>query len=639
MNIFDILNSQFVSQTQYDTIIAQQKAYQQYYSQLQSDPNKIAEIWPIVRQAGILDICYENYKYFAKENKLSSLEPIQKLMSSALEEEGKIDYLADFVKFMGIKQDYSLFDQVRTVVEKYELEYDIQDRLKSLNNLNFKEQYQTITIELLKLYAEKVYSEEGFLNELLEFGAALESIEPLAKNIIQQVHADRTIKNMFEAVLYYPDTSDHLHEFKSSMEVTKMYANMDSCLQQQMKKRLLISGVNTDTILKFYVNLLKVLQFVDSDYMVFDKVTKPIKEYLLQRSDFLRCIIGILTQQNYSTDKVMIFEQQDSSDEESSQEKDLTSVLVSLYGSQEAFISEYQNMVAEKILTPKDFSLEQEIANIELMKIRFGEQSMNTCSIMMKDIYESKRIDTNIQSLTTQFNMLKPLFLSKTFWPISYEFKPTFKLPPAIEQLFNDYQKRFEKIKTMRSLLWHHDLGSVTLDLTFDNGDFEFKCLPIHACIIGYFNDDDSKGLYSDALAQQLQMNHEDLKRRMQFWVQKGVIREQKGENDVICYTSVKIYVPQSCDDLLIEEIPEDLFVSSTNFLQSNQLIQQISHNLIELLKQTGTLKIEKIVQLFKTTFKSEFSTPITENNIKEAIKILIQKGKLQGSEYIELKQ
>ena len=48
-----------------------------------------------------------------------------------------------------------------------------------------------------------------------------------------------------------------------------------------MKKRLLISGVNTETILKFYVNLLKVLQFVDSDYMVFDKITKPIKEYLL----------------------------------------------------------------------------------------------------------------------------------------------------------------------------------------------------------------------------------------------------------------------------------------------------------------------------------------------------------------------
>lgn len=123
-----------------------------------------------------------------------------------------------------------------------------------------------------------------------------------------------------------------------------------------------------------------------------------------------------------------MYEQQDSSDDECAQEKDLTSVLVSLYGSQEAFISEYQNMVAEKILTPKEFNLQQEIANIELMKIRFGEQSMQTCTIMMKDIYESKRVNTNIQSLDNR-GMLNALFLSKTFWPISYDFKPTFKLP------------------------------------------------------------------------------------------------------------------------------------------------------------------------------------------------------------------
>lgn len=79
------------------------------------------------------------------------------------------------------------------------------------------------------------------------------------------------------------------------------------------------------------------------------------------------------------------------------------------------------------------------------------------------------------------------------------------------------------------------------------------------------------------------------------------------------------------------------MFVSSTTFLQSNQLIQQISHFLVELLKQTGALKVEKIVHLFKTVFKSEV-TAVTENNIKEAIKILIQKGKLTGTDYIELK-
>jgi anaphase-promoting complex subunit 2 len=36
----------------------------------------------------------------------------------------------------------------------------------------------------------------------------------------------------------------------------------------------------------------------------------------------------------------------------------------------------------------------------------------------------------------------------------------------------------------MRKLIWHHELGSVTLNLTFDNGDFEFKCLPLHATIL-----------------------------------------------------------------------------------------------------------------------------------------------------------
>lgn len=92
------------------------------------------------------------------------------------------------------------------------------------------------------------------------------------------------------------------------MEITKMYADMDNTLQTAMKKRLLISGINTETILKFYINLLKVLQFVDADCLIFESVTKKIKEYLLQRSDFLRCIIAILTEHNYKADRVMVYE-------------------------------------------------------------------------------------------------------------------------------------------------------------------------------------------------------------------------------------------------------------------------------------------------------------------------------------------
>lgn len=41
----------------------------------------------------------------------------------------------------------------------------------------------------------------------------------------------------------------------------------------------------------------------------------------------------------------------------------------------------------------------------------------------------------------------------------------------------------------MRKIHYHNTLGHVNLTLSFENGDFEFKCLPIHAVMIGYFDE------------------------------------------------------------------------------------------------------------------------------------------------------
>ena len=56
----------------------------------------------------------------------------------------------------------------------------------------------------------------------------------------------------------------------------------------------------------------------------------------------------------------------------------------------------------------------------------------------------------------------------------------------------------------MRTLFWHHDLGSVSLTLTFDNCECDFKCLPIHATIIQYFNDIGDESIASNFLAKEL---------------------------------------------------------------------------------------------------------------------------------------
>ena len=75
------------------------------------------------------------------------------------------------------------------------------------------------------------------------------------------------------------------------------------------------------------------------------------------------------------------------------QESDLVTVLVNLYGSQEAFINEYQNMLAEKLMSAKDYNINDEIKNIELLKIRFGEMALQTCNIIVKDVKDSQRLD------------------------------------------------------------------------------------------------------------------------------------------------------------------------------------------------------------------------------------------------------
>ena len=129
-----------------------------------------------------------------------------------------------------------------------------------------------------------------------------------------------------------------------------------------------------------------------------------------------------------------------------------------------------------------------------------------TCNIIVKDVKDSKRIDNLIhgykKSIIPEAEQKNPLLsidqlhcmsVSKGYWPINYEVEG-FPLPKYLQPLFEEYSKRFERNRAMRKLIWHTNLGHVNLSLSFDNGDFEFKCLPIHAVLIGYF-DEQSRGI------------------------------------------------------------------------------------------------------------------------------------------------
>lgn len=340
---------------------------------------------------------------------------------------------------------------------------------------------------------------------------------------------------LFDMILAYPESEKVLFDLKEAIQkANNCLTEIGEVLLSSINKRLLIPGVITQSILNQYINILKVLQLLDKG-LIYSKITTPIKSYLLKRSDTLRCIIAHLTEdsENYTKlvkeyVKIPSKEEQQyelTSDEDEAQaekwevlplltqkkhdlirvkyqESDLVSVLVNLYGSQEAFLNEYQIMLAEKLLGSKELNIEEEIKNIELLKLRFGENNLQACNIIVKDVKESKKIDQNIHNAFDKalamtfrvqdllgFEKLHTMFASKGYWPINYEFDTPFKLPPNLSQIFEEYSGNYSKIKAMRKLIWHYQLGFVNLSLSFDNGEFEFKCLPIHAVLISYFDE------------------------------------------------------------------------------------------------------------------------------------------------------
>ena len=74
-------------------------------------------------------------------------------------------------------------------------------------------------------------------------------------------------------------------------------------------------------------------------------------------------------------------------------------MLVNIYGSKELFVNEYRTLLADRILTQFNYDTEREIRYLELLKLRFGEAQLHYCEVMLKDVTDSKRINSNIMEL------------------------------------------------------------------------------------------------------------------------------------------------------------------------------------------------------------------------------------------------
>ncbi len=305
---------------------------------------------------------------------------------------------------------------------------------------------------------------------------------------------------------------------------------------------------------------------------------------------------------------------------------DIISMLVNIYGTPEALLKEYKAMLGERLLSASDSSsFECELRNLELLKLRFGDVSLHHCDVMLRDIKESERIHTGIQKIIEEemkegpSGLLNPkclstAIISKEFWPIKDQTpnEPTFQLPPELQPIFDTYAKKFAYIKRMRNLTFHPHLGRVVLTLHFDNGSFRFKVTPLQASIICLFNGK-TAGLTAEQIAKQLELPIGEVKRRMIYWVSKGVIKEStksgsklsKGKGSlssspsVVVYTAVQKLERESgeADDAISESASEGGRLGDDHEDQQG-LRDLVEGFVVSMLHTSGPKTAEKIYQM-----------------------------------------
>ncbi|XP_042334425.1 anaphase-promoting complex subunit 2 [Sceloporus undulatus] len=372
-------------------------------------------------------------------------------------------------------------------------------------------------------------------------------------------YASMRIEELFSIIRDFPESKLAVEDLKYCLERTNQRQQLLSSLKSALEMRLLHPGVNTSDIITLYISAIKALRELDPSMVILEVACEPIRKYLRTREDTVRQIVagltgdaegsGDLANELSKADPVTLENGQESDDDISDPEdwvpdpvdadpgkssskrrsSDIISLLVSIYGSKDLFISEYRNLLADRLLHQFSYSTEREIRNVELLKLRFGEAQMHYCEVMLKDMADSRRINTNIrdeeQKLPEEerppFNLTATI-LSSEFWPPLKEEK--LELPEEIKEAMKSYSKKYEKLKAMRTLNWKPHLGLVNLEVELADRTLALSVSPVHAAIILHFQSKDAWML--DELSEVLKVPLTSLRRKMTLWVQQGVLRE-----------------------------------------------------------------------------------------------------------------
>lgn len=425
------------------------------------------------------------------------------------------------------------------------------------------------------------------------------------------------ISELFDVVLEWPASKGALDDLKASVTTPQRRWQLTDAFSTALQKRLLHPARSTLDILRVYISMIRTFHALDHSKVLLSRVVPSLQLYLVQREDAVRIVVtGLLASQEEVEqaqkasslepsgvgrrgkliELAMLLNDPDQQrrvdvDEEDldwgdmnwvpdpvdagvnykrPKSEDVIGTLITTLGSQDVFIKEFQNIIAENLLsTQTDFSQEQKV--LDLLKKRFGDSALQNCEVMIKDIYDSRKVDTHIrrvelgqppQPARAFGTPIAPVpiqdlgkdldqdeeklgqvpyharILSRLYWPNIVQ--ETFVLPQTVEEQQKKYEMGFERFKSARRLTWLNQLGQATVELELEDRTVETQCRTFEAAVIYAFQDEDAADANDDIatrrtileLQEVLQMDEELVLQALEFWVSKEVLARDSGDPD-----------------------------------------------------------------------------------------------------------
>lgn len=286
-----------------------------------------------------------------------------------------------------------------------------------------------------------------------------------------------------------------------------------------------------------------------------------------------------------------------------------------------------------------------QIRILELLKLRFGESSLQASEVMLRDVRESMTTDRNVRESqsfhsgadTTDEPQIHAKILSRLFWPELRD--EDFVIPTEISQLQERYENAFEHLKQSRKLTWLPALGQAKVELELEDRTEMFDVQTWQASVIHAFqNQGNSDGEHQTRtvaeLMKRLGMDESLVRNGVHFWCGKSVLREVAKDEFKVLETKVD----EVDSELAVAKMAMASAVDAegTTSMSSIRTAEEVAVGklqvywqfIVGMLTNGGPMALLQISTMLKFAVAGGF--PHSDEELRDFLNVMLQEDKLE---------